>query len=85
MSLRREGNKVIVNVSDDGIGIARENLPKIWERFYQVDSSRNNERGSLGLGLSMVKWIAECHGGKISVTSELGVGTEFMFVMTGCE
>ena len=85
VSLRREGNKVIVNVSDDGIGIARENLPKIWERFYQVDSSRNNERGSLGLGLSMVKWIAECHGGKISVTSELGVGTEFMFVMTGCE
>ena len=85
VGLRGEGNKVIVNVSDDGIGIARENLPKIWERFYQVDSSRNNERGSLGLGLSMVKWIAECHGGKISVTSELGVGTEFMFVMTGCK
>lgn len=85
VSLRGDDGKVIVNIADDGIGIARENLSKIWERFYQVDSSRNNESGSLGLGLSMVKWIAECHGGKISVTSELGAGTEFMFVMPGCE
>ncbi len=85
VSLHKNDGKITVIIADDGIGIARENLPKIWERFYQVDSSRNNESGSLGLGLSMVKWIAECHGGKISVTSELGVGTEFMFVMPECE
>ncbi|MBR0276962.1 MAG: HAMP domain-containing histidine kinase [Clostridia bacterium] len=72
---------VTVRVKDDGIGIAEENLPKIWERFYQVNPARTNEDNSMGLGLPMVKWIANCHGGKIEVESELGKGTEFTFTM----
>ena len=67
-------------VTDNGIGISEENIPKIWERFYQVDKSRTaNENGNMGLGLSMVKWIAECHGGSIDVKSELGKGSTFIF------
>lgn len=67
-------------IQDDGIGIAPEHLPHIWERFYQADSSRSsiNTPGA-GLGLPMVKWITEAHGGKIQVESELGVGTTFSF------
>ena len=67
-----------MSVKDDGIGIPPDALPHIWERFYQVDPSRNSE--SSGLGLSMVKWIVEAHHGQISVESELGQGTEFICV-----
>lgn len=81
VTLSADDERIRLSVADDGIGISQENLPKIWERFYQVESSRNNENGSLGLGLSMVKWIAQCHGGTIEVSSELGVGTEFVFQM----
>lgn len=62
-------------VKDDGIGISQQDLPRIWDRFYQADPSRNSE--SSGLGLSMVKWIVEAHHGKISVSSKLGKGTDF--------
>ena len=82
VSLYEEDEKVVFAVSDTGIGIGEEDLPKIWERFYQVDPSRTaNENGSMGLGLSMVKWIAEKHGGEIAVQSELGGGSIFTFVM----
>ena len=68
------------SVTDNGIGISKENLPKIWERFFQADPSRTaNENGSMGLGLSMVKWIAKIHGGKVDVESELGKGSTFTF------
>ena len=63
---------------DDGIGISKEDLPKIWERFYQVNPSRTNEDGSMGLGLSMVKMIANKLGIDIDVKSNLGEGTGFM-------
>ena len=67
-------------VADNGIGISAENLPKIWNRFYQVDKSRTVKEGSsMGLGLSMVKWIVEKHKGNIQVESELGEGTRFYF------
>ena len=82
VSLYEEGKNVVFSVSDTGIGISEEDLPKIWERFYQVDPSRTaNENGSMGLGLSMVKWIAEKHGGKITVQSDLGKGSTFTFTM----
>lgn len=66
-----------LKIADDGIGITPENLEKIWERFYRVDDVRNDEYGSNGLGLSMVKAIVELHGGTVDVKSEIGKGTEF--------
>lgn len=67
-------------VSDDGIGIAEEDKEKIWRRFYQVDPSRTvKEEGSLGLGLPMVKWIANVHQAEVWSESELGVGSTFFF------
>lgn len=66
-----------ITVEDNGIGIAKENLDKIWERFYRVDSVRNDDYGSCGLGLSVVKSIVRLCGGEISVKSELGKGTAF--------
>ncbi len=78
VSLSKTDEKISLSVADDGIGIAEENLPKIWERFYQVDSARkSDEKGNVGLGLSMVKWIAERHNAEISVESELGKGSTF--------
>lgn len=65
----------VIKVKDDGIGIAEENLQKIWDRFYQVDESRTTK--SMGLGLSMVKLIVEKHEGYVEVESELGKGTVF--------
>lgn len=73
----------VLSVADDGIGISRENLEKIWNRFYQVEPSRNEEAGGggIGLGLSMVKQIAAHLGGEISVESTLGEGTVFTFCL----
>nr|DAV72400.1 MAG TPA: heavy metal sensor kinase [Caudoviricetes sp.] len=82
VSLKSDLNTLTLSVSDDGIGIPPEHLPKIWERFYRVDPSRSeNTNGSMGLGLSMVKWIAECHGGSVSVTSVTNAGSTFTFTM----
>lgn len=79
VSLTKDDANVRFSVKDNGIGIAKEEQPKIWTRFYQVDSARTStETGSAGLGLSMVKWIAESHNGKITVESELGQGSEFV-------
>lgn len=64
-----------IKVKDDGIGIAEENLQKIWNRFYQVEESRTTK--SMGLGLSMVKLIVDRHNGYVEVESELGKGTSF--------
>ena len=73
-----EGNKLEIILADDGIGIAKENQQKVFERFYRVDSSRTKGTGAggTGLGLSIAKWIAQGHGIDISLVSELGRGTE---------
>lgn len=75
VSVEKEENQIRMSVKDDGIGIAPKDLPHIWDRFYQVDPSRNSE--SSGLGLSMAKWIVEAHHGQISAISEPGKGTTF--------
>ena len=76
--LYKENNQTIFSVKDQGIGIEKENLEKIWNRFYQVDSSRS--KNTSGLGLSMVKWIADKHNLKIKVESEFNKGTQFTFI-----
>ena len=79
--LDREGQNIVGHVRDNGIGLAREHLDKIWDRFYQVDPSRSSAAEGAGLGLSMVKWIAEAHGGRVSVRSEPGKGSDFIITL----
>ncbi|HEU4740091.1 MAG TPA: ATP-binding protein, partial [Meiothermus sp.] len=62
-------------VSDTGNGIAAQDLPHVFERFYRADQSRRRDPGGSGLGLSIAKWIVEQHGGEIRLESELGKGT----------
>ena len=80
VSLKRDGTRLVFTVSDTGVGISKRDLPHIWERFWQADSSRGVDRGS-GLGLAMVKQIADAHGGTLSVKSEPGKGSEFTYSM----
>lgn len=68
---------IVVEVRDNGLGIAPENLDRIFERFYRVESSRSRQQGGSGLGLSIVKHVAVAHGGEINVESELGKGSVF--------
>lgn len=78
--LTQDGNNLIGSVTDNGIGIAEENIPKVWSRFYQVNPSRSDD-GGVGLGLSMVGRIIAEHGGSIKTSSKLGVGTKFTFTL----
>lgn len=78
VSLSADDGYITGSVKDDGIGIPEEALPKIWNRFYQVDPSRNDS-GSAGLGLSIVKIIVKQHGGSITAKSEPNKGTEIIF------
>lgn len=78
-------NKVIVRITDNGEGIAKANLARVFERFYRVDKSGSRKEGGSGLGLSIVKHIIEAHDEKIYVESELGVGSEFSFSLEKAE
>ena len=80
ITLAAADGKLYGRVKDDGIGIAPENLSKIWQRFYQVDPSRNDS-GSAGLGLSIVDLIISQHGGAITADSKLGEWTEIKFTL----
>ena len=73
----RAGPLVVTRVTDSGIGILSEHLPRIFERFYRVDKGRSRASGGTGLGLSIVKHISESHGGSVSVNSEYNRGSTF--------
>jgi signal transduction histidine kinase len=81
VAARRSGERVLVEVADDGIGIPAADLPRIWERFYRVDKSRSRSMGGTGLGLAIVKHIAQAHGGSVDVTSAPGRGSTFRLLL----
>lgn len=74
-------NKVIIRVTDNGEGIEKQNISRLFERFYRVDKSGARSEGGSGLGLAIVKHIIESHNEKIYVESEFGVGSEFSFTL----
>jgi two-component system phosphate regulon sensor histidine kinase PhoR len=76
-----ENGKVIVRVKDNGEGIEKQNIPRLFERFFRVDKSGARTEGGSGLGLSIVKHIIEAHNGKIHVQSQINVGSEFSFTI----
>lgn len=76
--LHEKGGEAVVEVEDQGIGIAASELPRLFERFYRVDRARSRNQGGTGLGLSIVKHLIEAHHGKVEVQSEVGKGTTFM-------
>lgn len=74
-------DRILVEVSDDGIGISKEHLPRLFERFYRVGKSRARNEGGSGLGLAIVKHIIDVHGGAITAKSTEGEGTTFAFTL----
>ena len=79
VSTEEKGEKVFVSVKDYGIGIPKDLIKKIWDRFYKTDASRGKDKKGTGLGLSITKEIIQAHNENINVVSTEGVGTEFIF------
>jgi signal transduction histidine kinase len=81
VQLETLGSELRIRVADTGIGIPPEAAPHIFERFYRGDQARTRQSGGFGLGLSIVKWIAESHQGAVDFTSEPGAGTTFTVLL----
>ena len=74
LSLRCDDGMAVMDVTDTGIGIGAEDLPHVFDRFYRADRARSRDSGGSGLGLSIAKWIAERHGGRVGIKSAPGLG-----------
>ena len=74
-------DNILIEISDNGIGVSKEHLPRLFERFYRVEKGRSREQGGTGLGLAIVKHILEAHGQAINVRSSEGVGSTFSFTL----
>ncbi len=81
VALARQDGHACLSVADTGAGIAAEDLPHIFERFYRADKSRSRAAGGAGLGLAIVKWVAEAHGGAVTTQSALGQGSTFILTL----
>ena len=81
ITVREKGEKAQISIKDTGCGIAKEDIDKIWDRFYKSDSSRGRDKKGSGLGLSITKEVIQAHGENIDVVSTVGVGTEFIFTL----
>ncbi|MEM0961621.1 MAG: ATP-binding protein [Bacteroidota bacterium] len=76
---QRDGSEVRISVVDDGIGIPKDSIPRLTDRFFRVDKSRSRARGGTGLGLAIVKHILEAHGRRLDIESQVGYGSTFAF------
>ncbi len=76
-----DGRHVLVEISDEGIGISEDHLPRVFERFYRTDAARSRKEGGSGLGLSICKHIIEAHGQSIHVRSKVDIGSTFGFIL----
>lgn len=81
VSFAEMGENILIDVTDDGLGLEEDEIPRIFERFYRTDKSRSRDRGGTGLGLSIVKHIIEAHNQTITVRSEPGTGSSFSFTL----
>ena len=81
LSTYEKGEKVFVSIKDSGIGIPKDSINRIWERFYKSDPSRGKDKKGTGLGLAITKEIIQSHNENIDVISTEGVGTEFIFTV----
>ena len=81
ITAKKDGDGVVVSVSDKGMGIPKDHLPKVFDRFHRVDNRDTREVGGTGIGLYLVKHLVEAHGGKIWVESEVGKGSSFIFTL----
>ncbi|HKL98717.1 MAG TPA: HAMP domain-containing sensor histidine kinase, partial [Mobilitalea sp.] len=82
VSTEEKGDKVFISVKDYGIGIPKDSIKKVWDRFYKTDASRGKDKKGTGLGLSITKEILQAHNENINVISTEGVGSEFVFSLT---